>query len=77
MQLFTPFCLAALFVSASAIIVNTQAESDIFTSWPNEAPNGFYVNLNELRLVKFGYNEEPVWITENQKVSFFSARFIM
>lgn len=30
---------------------------------------GFSIDLNELRLVQFGDDEEPTWITEYEKVS--------
>lgn len=34
----------------------------------SQVPVGYNVNLKEMRLVQFAASEEPVWITELEKV---------
>jgi hypothetical protein len=66
--LLLSLCLPSSFVWAGLLNFNQESEPvSLLTEW-SEVPDGFYVNLNEPRLVKFGYDEEPVWITELQKV---------
>lgn len=53
-------------LAAQALSANAQEQ--LVMGPESQVPVGYNVNLKEMRLVQFAESEEPVWITELEKV---------
>jgi len=68
MHFVATLCLSALALFGNASPVPSDGRSDQLLLG-DAVPVGFNIDLHEMRLIEFGPDEAPVWMTESEKIS--------